>query len=367
MKRLHPLVRSLLILILLTAVGCGDWSRRSTSSGLMIEPADAARLGYTVTWSAHLDIPRKHRLASATLLDDTLFTVEAPGNLCSAVSVRDGSVRWRRILGETTENVYPPVRIDQNVYFNNDTTFFTVSAHSGTLLAVSKLEHVVETGPILIGHFAIFGGADGTVYAHDVNTGYAKWAYLLTTGIVAPPVQSMQQNVFVADADGVYASLRAQTGELIFRGRTFGPITATPASARDGIYIASHDQSLYAINPVTGKDKWVYRTPVRLTQPPAALGQSVFLPIPGHGLVALDERDGSERWKTDLDARAVYYENDRVLLHYPGGLRWVDEQTGRVIADAPTVPLQEVIPLPDRQGLLIVSPEGRIHRLIPKQ
>lgn len=359
------LVRSLLILMLFTAVGCGDWTRRSTS-GLLIEPADAAKLGFTVNWSTNLDVPRKRKLASATLLGDTLFTVEAPGNLVTAVSVRDGEVLWRRVIGQPTESIYPPVRDEERVYFNNDTVFFTVAVNSGDLLATSMLSHVVETGPVLIDRYAIFGGADGTIFAHDTDTGYAKWSYLMTAGIVVPPVAS-QQNVFAADSKGIYASLKAEDGELIFRGRTFGPITASPSSSRTGVYIASQDQSLYAINRVTGGDKWVYRTAQKLTEPPAALGQSVFLPLPGPGLVALDESDGSVKWKSDLDAQAVGISGDKVLLHYPDGLRWVTQDTGRELSDAPTMPLQFVIPLRDEGGLLVVSPGGRIHRLIPNR
>lgn len=360
------LVRSLLILMLLTAMGCGDWSRRSSRSGLLIEPADAARLGYTVTWSSSLNVPRQNDISSATLLGDTLFTVETPGNLVTAVSVRDGEVLWRRVIGQPTENIYPPVRDEEKVYFNNDTTFFTVSLKNGGLIATSALSHVVETGPVLVGRYAIFGGANGTVFAHDIDAGYAKWSYQLTGGIVVAPVES-QQNVFAVDSKGIYASLTAETGELVFRGRAFGPVTASPASTRNGLYIPSHDQSLYAINRVTGSDKWVYRTSRKLTDQPAALGQSVFLPLPGTGLVALDDGNGSERWKTDLQAQAVGISGSKVLLQYPGGLRWVDEDSGRVLADAPTMPLQTVIPVEDEGGLLVVSPGGRIHRLIPKR
>ncbi len=360
------LVRSLLVLMLLVAVGCGDWSRKTGRSGLLIEPKDAAALGYVVTWSIDLNVPKRHKLSSVTLLGDTLFTVESPGNMVSAISVRDGEVLWRRVIGEPTENVYPPVRDDERVYFNNDTVFYAVGAVNGNLISTSMLSNVVETGPILMNRYAIFGAADGTVFAHDIDTGYSKWSYLMTGGIVVPPVQS-QQNVFVADSKGIYASLNAANGELMFRGRTFGPVTARPASTRSGIYVASQDQTLYAINRVTGRDVWVYRTAAELVQAPAAVGQSVYLPLPGIGLVALEANAGSERWTSDMQARVVGETGDKVMLQYHGGLRWVDEETGRVLTDVPTMPLQVAMPVPDEGGLLVVSPSGRVHRLLPKR
>jgi outer membrane protein assembly factor BamB len=359
------LVRSLLVLMLLAAVGCGDWSRRSGGSGLLIEPPDAARLGYVVNWSTNLSVPRRHVLTSITLLDDLLVTVEAPGNLVTAISVRDGSVRWQRVIGEPTEKVYTPVRDGERIYLNNNTMIFTVGANRGDLIASSKLAQVVETGPVLIGRYAVFGGAEGRVFAHDVDAGYAKWSYLLTSAIVAPPVVS-QQNVFLADSQGIYAMLRADSGELIFRGRTFGPVTARPASTRSGVYIASHDQSLYALNRVTGQDKWVYRTAAPLKQSPVALGQAVYLPMPNAGLVALNAGNGQVLWRTDLRATPVKAGHGQVLLLYPGGLRLVDQATGRVVEDAPTMTLQTALPGPDG-GLLIVSPGGRVHRLNPKR
>jgi outer membrane protein assembly factor BamB len=359
------LVRSLLVLMLLTAVGCGDWSRRDSRSALLIEPADAARLGYVVNWSTPLNVPKRSELTSVTLLDDVLFTIESPGNLASAVSVRDGKVLWRRVIGQTTEQVYPPVRNEEQVYFNNDTTMYTLGVTHGNPIAASQLASVVETGPVLIGRYAIFGGADGTVFAHDLDAGYAKWSYQLTGGVVVPPVQS-QQNIFVADSNGIYAALLATDGELLFRGKTFGPITAQMASTRTGVYIPSQDRSLYAINRVTGRDNWVYRTASKLTIAPAVLGRSVFLPVPNSGLVALDAATGKVRWTTDLQARAVHANAGNILLLYNGGLRWVDEKTGRVIEDVQTMPIQTVLALPDH-ALLIVSPGGRVHRLNPKR
>lgn len=357
------MVRPLLVLMLLTAVGCGDWSRRQSRSGLLIEPDDAARIGYVVNWSTPLNVPKRSELTSVTLLDDVLFTVEAPGNLVSAISVRDGKVLWRKVIGEPTEQVYAPVRDEERVYFNNDTTMFTVGITYGDLIATAELSSVVETGPVLVNRYAIFGSASGNVFAHDLDAGYAKWSYKLSGGIVVPPVSS-QNNVFVADSKGIYAALSATDGELLFRGKTFGPITAPLASTRSGVYVPSHDQTLYAVNRITGRDNWVYRTADALTLPPAALGRSVFLPIEDTGLVALDAANGEERWTTDLKAQAVHANKNNILLHYQDGLRWVDEKTGRVIEDVPTMPIQTVIALPN-DALLVVSPGGRVHRLNP--
>ncbi len=361
-----PMVRLLLVLMLLVTAGCGSWSsRRSGRSGLLIEPADAARIGYAVSWSTDLGISRKSELASVTLLGDILLTVETPSNLVSAVSVRDGKVLWRRIVGASTESVYPPVRNGERVYLNNDTTIFTLGASHGDLIVSSSLARVVQTGPALLGHYAIFGGSDGTVFAHDVDAGYEKWSYQLSGGIVAPPVAS-QQSVFVADSKGIYAMLRAADGELLFRGRTFGPVTATPASTRGGVYLASHDQSLYALDRRTGRDRWVYRTAKPLTDEPTAIGQSVYLPLLGSGLVALSSNDGQELWRSDLAATPITAGGGELLLHYNGGLRLVHEKTGRVLNDAETMRLKAALPGPD-DSVLIVSPGGRIHRLNPKR
>jgi len=361
-----PMVRSLLVLTLLVAGGCGNWTHRRTSrSGLLIEPADAARIGYAVTWSTDLSVPRRHKLSSVTLLDDMIVTVEAPGNLISAISVRDGSVLWRHVIGASTQNIYTPVRDEERIYINNDTTLFNLSAAHGDVISTANLEEVVSTGPVLIGKHAIFGGSNGVVFAHDVNAGYARWSYQMTDAVAISPMAT-GQNVFVADSKGIYAALRANDGDLLFRGKTFGPVTAKTAGTRAGIYIASQDQSLYAINRLTGRDKWVHRTATALTEPPVAIGQSVYLPLPGIGLVALSASDGKVLWLTDQPSVPVKTSDGQLLLKTQIGLSLLDERTGRVIDQADTMTLQEILLGPD-DSLLIVSPEGRIHRLNPKR
>ena len=359
------LVRSLLLLMLLVVVGCGDYARRHSRGELLIHPQDAAALGYAVTWSTSLDIPSNSDLSSATVLGDTLFTIESPTNLTTAVSLRDGKVLWRRVIGQATEQVYAPVRDDKYVYFNNDTTFYTISLVSGDLIATSHLAHVVETGPVLFNRYAIFGAANGIVFAHDIDTGYAKWSYKLTGGIVIPPIR-IQRNVFAADSKGVYAGLDALSGELMYRGRTFGPITAQPAANHGSVFIPSRDQSLYTVNQLTGSDQWVYRATGPLTQPPVALGPNVYLPDPTGGLIVLNAADGEERWNTPVNAKAITDDENKVMLKVPTGLQWVDEANGRIITDAPTQTLQYVIN-DGEGGLLVISPAGRIHRLVPKR
>lgn len=358
------LVRTLPALLLLIVAGCGDYARRY-DRGLLIHPQDAATLGYAVNWATGLDVPRHSKLASATVLGDMLVTVESPTNMVTAVSLRDGSVLWRRVIGETTQQVYPPVRDEQYVYFNNDTNFYTVNAITGVLVSTSRLANVVETGPVMVGHFAIFGAANGIVFAHDVETGYAKWSYKLTAGIVVSPLQ-LQQFVLAADSQGVYAGLDALSGELRYRGRAFGPITAKPAANRGSVFIASQDQSLYAINAFTGSDQWVYRSTGPLTGDPVALGPNVYLPGPDGGLIVLNATDKTELWETNVNAKAITDRDNRVLLMVPEGLQWADEADGRVITDVPTQPLRYVLN-DGAGGLLLISDGGRIHRLVPKR
>ena len=360
------MVRSLLVLMLLAAVGCGDWaSRRPYQSGLLIEPADAARIGYAVSWSTDLGVPRRSELSSVTLLDDILVTVESPGNMVTAISVRDGSVLWRNVIGSKTQNVYTPVRDGNRLYINNDTTIYTVGALHGDLIASAELAEVVSTGPVLADDYAIFGGSNGKVYAHDVDAGFAKWSYQMTDAVVVSPLAS-EQNVFVADSKGIYAALRADDGNLLYRGRTFGPVTAGIAGTRSGIFVASHDQTLYALNRLTGSDLWVYRATTALTEAPVALGQSVYLPLPNKGLVALDAGNGQVRWTSSTPATPVKASNGRLLLQTGVGFSLVDEESGRVIDQADTQAIQSSFAGPDG-SVLLVSPGGRIHRLNPKR
>lgn len=358
---------ALLVAGLITLAGCatgGDGLPRRT--GLLIEPGQARNLGYVANWSTNLDVPSADRLVGVKVLGDLLIAVEYPGNLVTAVSVRDGSIRWRTAVDGSSTRLYAPARHGDHILVNSDTRLYLLAANDGDVEQVQPLGRVVALGPTVVGSMAVFGSVDGTIFAHDVEAGFSEWEYALTNEITTPPV-ARDNEILVGDSSGIYVMLD-QDGQAQWRGRTFGAISAAPALDQSAAYIASEDRSLYALNRGDGNDRWPapYRTTQPLTVGPKSYDLTILQPLPGRGVLALDAVDGTVQWEMDQVALPVTRSGDHAIMATPRSLMRVDLESGDLVAESETLQLGAVLEGPEG-SLILVSPRGRLLRINPVQ
>jgi len=352
----------LLMLVICLGVGCKS---KQASSGvpLTIDPNDAHRIGYTISWSTSLRVGRRMAITQVRLLDGRVIVVEKPNNLVSSVLLKDGTLQWRRLVAAKTDTLAEPFSYEGNVLVNSETELFTIEAETGRLLQSADLREVVHARPEVVGHLAIFGGINGRIFAHDLRSNNPKWQYQMTAGITVPPVE-YGHTVFVCDTNGVYASLLTQDGTLMFKGRTFARISARPAVTSLGAFVASEDQTLYALNALSGRDNWKYPAGSALTIGPVVFGNTIFLSIPKQGLVVLDARSSSELWRLDMNVTPVMLTETKLILHDDNSLYVVDPPTGKVVSQVPVLRLQKVLTT-ESGSLVIVTRDGVIMRLDP--
>lgn len=343
----------------------GERPRPTVRTGHLIEPGPAADLGYRISWARDMDLGSGQRLSSVTVLGDLLITVERPDNFITARSVRDGQLKWKIKIGSRLEDFFAPNRDGDKIFINSQTRLFTLRANSGDVLSVASLDAAVNSPPVYHAdsRLAIFGGANGLIFAHSVENNFARWRYKLPSQISTPPART-DRDVFVVDNAGNYVMLEINTGTIQWRNRTLGPVVAAPAIQGNDILIASRDRKLYALNRTSGQDTWQYLGAERpLTAAPVALGRLVVLPLPPDGgIVAIDAVTGEERWRSTEDATPIV-ERDRDLMLSTGRrILVLDLEDGETLAEAPTLPLQVVVPGPDN-SLILVSPDGRLLRI----
>lgn len=336
---------------------------QSYSQSLLIDTLNAKKLGYTVRWATDLQMPRRGSQAHIESLGEAIVCVDPTTNMVTAVSMEDGRFLWSRVVGQKDDRLFAPVRAGNLVVINSETTFYTFTLETGFPKAVHPLKATVNQAPVVVEQHAIFCGNNHQVFAHDVNSGQAKWAYRMTERFFVRPVIS-GPNVFVVDGHGAYAMLAAATGQLQWKGRVFDRVSAQPAISPLGIFVASEDHSLYAMNRATGRDRWVYPMTQPLTQSPTIMGQMLLLPLPGHGLLAIDERSGSELWRLPHQAQPVMRIGDTLLLNDTVSLLLVESQSGLPVEEIPVQPLRTVI-LGDQNQLILISESGRLLRLDP--
>lgn len=331
-------------------------------TNLLVEPNDAITIGYDVHWATSIAVPERENLAHAVVLDDLLITVEHPSNKLTAVRMSDGEQLWHKKMPEHFGLIREPARLENTIIVNTPSTIFLLNAADGETRGQSSLRSPVGHGPVIVGNIAVFGGSDGMVFGHGILTGYSKWAYKMPSQILVP-AQANGANVFVATQSGRYMSIQGETGEKRWDGRTFGAISATPAVTNVGTFVASEDHSLYALSS-DGRDLWIFRYTAPLKQGPKVIRNIVYQPLPEGQVVALRATDGSELIRIDTSDDLVT--QDRSGLVFQGDRKLVirSPSTGRVIDEVKTKPLQTVLPTDD-QGLLLISPRGKMIKLGP--
>jgi outer membrane protein assembly factor BamB len=357
----------LLLLPLLGALGCAtaEWEAEEAvdvvRTDLLMSPEAALAVGYRINWATDLAVPPSERIRAIALLDDLIVLVETPSNRVTAVRFRDGQTAWTRILGDASTRLFRPMRRDEKLYVASPTRLYTLSARNGDLLHVDNFETTLAADPILVEGYAICGGMTGELFAHDLTSGYGKWSYDLTARIRAEP-QAAGFNIFAADSNGVYAMVTANDGTKLWRGRTFGPITAPAAIDQLAVYLPSNDQTLYALDRSTGREKWKLPLEQPLIASPTSIGLSLYLPLEGRGTVAIDAIDGSVRWEDPATAEPVLGDDQRLLLASGTGIQIRDSASGALIAHGTTLPVQTVLSGPE-EALVLVSSAGRLLRL----
>ncbi len=359
-----------LLAMTLIAAGCsssgGSWSQRyrSDGQGLLIGANAAYDLGYRPHWASDLKLHSSVDLVAAVVLEDQLVTVSSQ-RVVTAISIRTGKTLWNTQIGTELEKLFAPIRFEDVIYINSQTTMYELDPQSGDILNSGPLAETVIDGPMLVDDKAMFGTVNGTVYAHSLITGRYRWKYKLTARIATRPI-SVGLNVFAVDTKGTYIMLDASTGHPSWHGRTFGAVTVPPAYDRSNIYLACNDTFLYALDRATGQDKWKYPAAVSLTETPKAIGTNVFLPVPGKGLVALDTTDGTKpRWVIDEKLKPITGKGDNLLALAPQQLLLIEADSGRILRRVPTNdPVARTLIGPD-DSLILISPRGRMIRLDP--
>ena len=250
--------------------------------------------------------------------DGTVYVGSADGYLYAVNP--DGTRKWSFNAGDEILNS-AIVAPDGTIYFNTDTTLFSVSSTGmknwslvfqdpyplswstystapilgpdGTIYFGSNFEKATEQGiygmlyavdsatglekwafsagtrvmdcPTLSadGSTVYFGSLDGNLYALATASGTTKWAFPAGAIIYSSPMIDANGIIYVGSSNGnLYAVTdngATAAEKWAFNPHTGKSIDATPVLGADGtVYYPGEDGYLYAINPATGTQNWAY-------------------------------------------------------------------------------------------------------------
>jgi outer membrane protein assembly factor BamB len=363
-RAFYGLVLSALVI---TAVGCASQptAEPRQSQTLPIEAPAASKVGYVGNWYQDLQLPDHQRVASAVRAGDLIMVREEPEPMISAVSVRDGRIRWRKQLAGADTVFQDPARSGDRVYLASETQVYVIQADNGERIKVNNLKHLAMTSPIVVDDRLVIGSANGMVFARDMQRPIRPWTFQMPGRFDVKPLHT-GNHIVLADSQGNYAFINALDGTARWRGRTFGPIKAAPLADEEKVYIASTDRTLYALDQNSGGDVWTYRAEGELTQNPTLIGKTLYLPVAQHGMLALNTDTGQPRWQLSEALRAVSEREDQgeLLLHGRRKLTLVRADSGIVVSEAGTKPLKTVLSGPDGSAVLITE-TGQVQRINP--
>lgn len=362
------------------SIGCasGDKDDRPSTSyfqnpakpiGMLIEPTPAAEIDYRLGWASPVQLLGDQKMTSVTALGDIVIVVEDPKNIVTALSAKDGKLLWKIILGSQIESLFAPSRDGEQIFIHSASRFWTLNHRTGDVTAVAPLQEPVSSAAVYAPEqrLAVMSGTSGLVFAHSVNSNFSRWSYRLSNRLTSPGVLA-GQDIFIVDSGGTYAMLETSSGTPLWRNRTLGPVSTSPAVQGSEIIVASQDGKLYALNRTTGRDTWKYLgAEQKLTASPLALGRLIIQPLlPNPGIVAIDAINGTEIWRTDITATPILTRQQDMLLYTDNRLISVDLDDGKVNKEVKTKGLQTVLPIGDDGGILLVSPGGRLLKLSPQ-
>ena len=352
--------------LMLTAalVGC-QTETPDPMARLLIQPDDAAVMGFRIRWHSDLDIPYGSRLHDAWILDDILVAYE-PNNIVSVLDIESGKLLWRAGVGSLQERLSAPDRFGGTLVLSSETRSHLYSIKTGELLRVATLAHLVNTPPVVDDGHAIFGTPIGRIYAVDLATDYVLWEYQMGAAITTRPLL-WGGMVVTTDRTGGFAALHPETGKLIWRERTYGRISADPIADNHRIFVASEDYTLYAFDRATGDEQWKRPTGLPLAASPVLIDGKIFQEVPAKSVHVYDATSGNPLWELPLTSVPITTNDRMLIVHRPGWLDAIDLRSGAKIEEARLKMAHRVLSdRPHSGNIFLIRDDGRITKLGPQ-
>ncbi len=299
----HMAGATLTALSLVALAGCS--SGGSSSSGPAVvtaTPDDASApvgplpaLGYRLEWRGFPQVGGRG-VKHFQIAGDTVITHDWR-NVLTVMEDSTGANRWAIKLGNDLTKFVGSARVDDQLLACSESEIQVLDIRTGAIEERQRLAVLANTPPVILGSIAVFGGAAGEIFGHNLRSGYKQWGYSMSGRIASHPVLAEPDDIVVFSNTGEGAILNALSGQAFGRRPTlFGDLTNNPVSGPGTVFAASTDQSVWAFAIETGNQVWRHRTQSRLTDQPTYHDGRLYQAIPSEGLVAFDAANGSVIW-----------------------------------------------------------------------
>lgn len=132
-----------------------------------------------------------------------------------------------------------------------------------------------HSSPIIFEDILYIGNIDNNVYAINANTGELLWKFQTGGPITSSPAL-WNRTLYFGSEDSFFYAVNIDTHKLRWKYRTDGPIFSSPAIAEEIVFFGSTDGIFYALDALTGEEKWRFNTKQSISCNPAILKGRVY-------------------------------------------------------------------------------------------
>ena len=231
------------------------------------------------------------------------------------------------LFGCATPNLYPHLRADRTV-LRREWTLLTQPNAIGTPNSV-EYSNIIEKDGVLV-----FGSQSVGVVALYPNLGQVRWVLPISGGVISRLTLEGDRVYFVG-ADGFLYATDVETGTVDWRSELRAPIASRPVVYGGKVLVTTAGNRVQAFELDSGKWLWHYRrqtggeSSILGAAAPTVVGSDVLAGLSDGYLVALDLENGKLKWErrlskatkfTDIDADPVL-DNGRIYVSsYDGSL-----------------------------------------------
>lgn len=307
--------------------------------------------------------------------DDSVFVLRR-GNMLVRIRRDEGDRVWSIPVASPIDEVlginYVPDL--ERVYLATGGAILELDSGTGSQVGRQKLERIVNTQPVRLGQFLVYGSRDGMIVYHAfrLDTDWRK--YQVGPSIQVEPQYRNGYLIAVA-SDGTVMNLLADNVSRVWTHRTLEPVVAPPAIGDNVAVVSSLDQHVRGYRLDENRTPiWQFLTESPLTNGPTLIGDVVYQQVPGRGLVCLeadpaDAPGGRVVWWADTTGRVITRLGDDLVC-------WDDEARTLDLVEARLGAVIDRVGLPDvdrimasglHSGELYASgTDGRLLRLVPR-
>jgi outer membrane protein assembly factor BamB len=158
--------------------------------------------------------------------------------------------------------------------------------------------------PPVVADGQVYVGSTDRVCVFDASTGATLLQIPAGDSTDSSPAVATiggKRRLFVSSLDGALYSFAANTGRLLWKLQTGGPVHSSPAIDGGRVYVGSEDGHVYAVDAVTGSVAWSQDTGGPVYASPAVGFGAVFA-LGAAKFHAIEATTGASRFVIDLAA-----------------------------------------------------------------